>query len=57
MWSWHISKVFRFAELASQSCDGSPQFIEDILPAWVGGVFNGGSTTICFWGYQVTEEL
>ena len=57
MWSWHISKVFRFAELASQSCDGSPQFIEDILPAWVGGAFNGGSTTICFWGYQVTEEL
>lgn len=57
MWSWHVSKVFRFAELASQSCDGTPQFIEDILPAWVGGGFNGGSTVICFWGYQVIEEL
>lgn len=57
MWSWHISKVFRFAELASQSCDGNPQFIEDVLPAWVGGGFNGGSTVICFWGYRVVEEL
>ncbi len=57
MWSWHISKVHRFAELASQSCDGSPQFIEDVLPAWVAGLFNGGSTTTCFWGYQIVQEL
>lgn len=57
MWSWHISKVYRFAELASQACDGHPQFIEDVLPAWLGGAFNGGSKVICFWGYRIVEEL
>ncbi len=51
-WSWHVSRPLKFGELASQSCDGSPEFIEDFLSAWL----KSGSI-ICFWGYKVTEEL
>ena len=51
-WSWHVSRPIKFGELASQSCDGSPEFIEDFLAAWL----QSGSI-ICFWGYKVTEEL
>lgn len=51
-WSWHISRVFRFAELASQECDGSPQFIEENLQYAV-----EGKGLICFWNYRILEEL
>lgn len=51
-WSWHISKPIRFAGLASQECDGSPQFLEETLAYWL-----SDSKVICFWNYRVTREL
>jgi hypothetical protein len=51
-WSWHISNPIRFAGLASQECDGSPQFLEETLAYWL-----AGSKVICFWNYRVTREL
>lgn len=51
-WSWHVSKPIKFGELASQACDGSPEFIEDFLAAWL----KSGSI-ICFWNYKVVQEL
>jgi hypothetical protein len=51
-WNWSVEEVFRFADLAMQECDGSPEFLDEILPYWVAG---GG--LICFWNYKVTREL
>lgn len=51
-WSWHLTEVFRFAELASQECDGSPQMLEERLYSWT-----QGSGVICFWSYRIVEEL
>lgn len=51
-WSWHIREVYRFAELASQECDGNPQMLEETLGAWV-----AASGTICFWSYRIVEEM
>lgn len=51
-WSWHVSRPIKFGELASQACDGSPEFIEDFLAAWL----KSGSI-ICFWNYKVVQEL
>ena len=56
-WSWHVSKVLRFADLASQSCDGNPDFLQDVLPAWLGGAFTGAQPIICFWSYRIVDEL
>jgi len=52
LWSWHLTEVFRFAELASQECDGSPQMLEENLLSWT-----QGSSVICFWSYRIVEEL
>jgi hypothetical protein len=51
-WSWHVSKVLTFAEFASQSCDGSPEFVEDFLTVWL-----QTRSPICFWNYRIVEEL
>lgn len=51
-WSWHVSKVIKFAEFASQSCDGSPEFVEDYLQAWL-----NSQMPICFWSYHIKAEL
>lgn len=51
-WSWHVSHVFRFAELASQDCDGSPEMLEENLGPWKENL-----GVICFWNYRVSEEL
>lgn len=51
-WSWHVSKVIKFAEFASQSCDGSPEFVEDYLLAWL-----DSGLPICFWSYHIKAEL
>jgi hypothetical protein len=51
-WSWRVSKVLGFAELASQTCDGSPEFLEELLGPW-----RSNQLSICFWDYQVTREL
>lgn len=56
-WSWRISVPLRFASLASQACDGHPQQVEDQLKAWLTGDYTGGRPVICFWGYQVVQEL
>ncbi|MBX3018466.1 MAG: hypothetical protein KF767_11285 [Bdellovibrionaceae bacterium] len=56
-WSWRIAQPIRFASLASQACDGHPQQLEDQLEAWLSGAYTGGRPIICFWGYQVVEEL
>lgn len=56
-WSWHVKTVFRFAELASQVCDGNPSFVEDLLPAWLGGRMTGSRPLICFWSYRIVREL
>ncbi len=52
LWSWGIKRVFNFAQLAHQDCDGSPEMIEELLNPWkeFGGV-------ICFWNYRVVEEI
>jgi hypothetical protein len=51
-WNWSVQEVFRFADFAMQECDGSPEFLDEILPYWLSG---GG--LICFWNYKVTREL
>jgi len=51
-WSWHVAKVVKFAEMASQGCDGSPDFVEDFLQSWLDSKSN-----ICFWSYRITREL
>jgi hypothetical protein len=52
-WSWHVAEVFRFADFASQACDGSPEFLEQTLQSWS----PDGQGVICFWNYRITEEL
>ena len=51
-WSWHVSRVVKFAELASQACDGSPEFVEDFLLSWL-----DSKSPICFWNYRIIKEL
>ena len=51
-WSWHVSKVTKFADLALQSCDGTPEFVEEYLSSWL-----AASPTICFWSFRITKEL
>lgn len=51
-WSWHVSDVIRFAGFGAQWCDGYPEYIEEYLAG-----FLKSETQICFWSYQVTEEL
>jgi hypothetical protein len=52
VWSWQISQVYEFADLASQDCDGSPAIVEDALESWL-----GGTGAICFWNYKILREL
>jgi len=51
-WSWNITKVIRFSQLASQDCDGSPEMLEEVLKPW-----KENTRIICFWGYRIVEEL
>jgi hypothetical protein len=51
-WSWHIEKPLRFADLASQDCDGSPEMLEELILPWI-----ENSGLICFWNYQIIKEL
>ncbi len=51
-WSWNVTRVIGFAELASQECDGSPEMLEEVLTPW----FNSHSN-ICFWNYRLKEEI
>ncbi len=51
-WSWHVEKFLRFAELASQECNGSPGQIEEQLKSVI-----DSSGIICFWNDRIIEEL
>lgn len=50
-WSWSI-EVIEFGEIASQSCDGSAELLEEILMPWI-----DSQSYICFWSYKITREL
>lgn len=51
-WSWHVENAMKFAELASQDCDGSPEMLEELALPWI-----ESSSVICFWNYKVIKEL
>lgn len=51
-WSWHVSRVIAFVELASQDCDGSPEMLEEILKPWI-----DADNNICFWNYKIKKEV
>lgn len=51
-WSWSISEVTNINDLASTSCNGLPQAVEDRVDTWVK---NPGR--ICFWSYRIRREL
>jgi hypothetical protein len=52
-WSWHVAEVYRFADFASQGCDGNPLFLEQTLGTWS----PDDQGAICFWNYRIVEEL
>lgn len=51
-WSWHITNAIKFAEMASSSCEASPDYVEDFLEPWL-----NSQRPICFWNYRVIQEL
>ena len=50
-WSWNLNLI-RFAEFASQSCDGNPQMLENLLLLW-----HDSQMATCFWNYRIIQEL
>ncbi len=52
IWSWHVSKAIRFAQVASQECDGNPEMLEEYLKLW-----KEAQMPICFWNYRISREL
>ncbi len=53
LWSWHVSGVAGFADMAIELCDGWPGFVEQNPQAFI----NNTNGQICFWGYTVVSEL
>ncbi len=51
-WSWSATEVTSIADLASTSCNGFPQAVEDRIDFWLK---NPGR--ICFWSYRIQREL
>lgn len=51
-WSWRVSNVLGFSQLASQECSGSPGMIEDFKESWM-----PGPRGICFWSFHLKLEL
>lgn len=51
-WSWHVTNAIKFAEMASSSCEASPDYVEDFLDPWI-----NSQRPICFWNYRVIQEL
>ena len=51
-WSWSVSEVTNISDLASTSCNGFPQAVEDRLDSWV-----NDPGRICFWTYRIKQEL
>lgn len=51
-WSWHVSDVEGFGDMAIEVCDGWPAFVESDVDYWVNNV-----GAICFWSYTVVAEL
>ena len=52
-WSWHVTSLVDFADLAIELCDGNPTLVEADPTGFLANT--GGA--ICFWGYTVTAEL
>ncbi len=53
LWSWHVTSLVDFADLAIELCDGTPSMVE----ADPAGFLANTNGIICFWGYTVTAEL
>lgn len=51
-WSWSTTEVTAIADLASTSCNGIPQAVEDRVDFWTQ---NPGR--ICFWSYRIKREI
>jgi len=51
-WSWSIAEVTSINDLASTSCNGLPQSVEDRVDSWV-----KDPGRICFWSYRIRREL
>ena len=51
-WSWSVTEVTSIADLASTSCNGLPQAVEDRVDHWV-----DSPGRICFWSYRIRKEL
>jgi len=51
-YSWSVSQVYSFSDVALIDCDGSPDLIEEHLEK---KLLEGGH--ICFWRYRVVREL
>ncbi len=51
-WSWSVTEVTSINDLASTSCNGLPQAVEDRTDFWV-----NDPGRICFWSYRIRKEL
>lgn len=51
-WSWSVSEVTNFADIASTACNGIPQVVEDRLSSWL-----QDPGKICFWNYRLKKEI
>lgn len=51
-WSWKVSRVIRFNDLASINCDGGPSVVEEFFSRWM-----NSPRRICFWKYHLKREL
>lgn len=51
-WSWSVTEVTSINDLASTSCNGLPQAVEDRVDHWV-----NSPGRICFWSYRIRKEL
>lgn len=52
-YSWSVNRVDAFGDLASVSCNGSPDLTEERLAK----VLYEGGGRICFWRYRILREL
>lgn len=52
-WSWHVSRIHRFADFGSTECNSAPLILEHYLKSWM--EYKNG--LICFWDYKIVKEL
>lgn len=51
-YSWHYSEISSFSDLASVTCNGNPEQLEQHLPAWL-----NETNYACFWSYRLINEI